>query len=52
MPNRSLLLLAAALALAGCGAIGNIDTAAMQTTNRVVGAPVNGPGNPPPPRAP
>lgn len=38
------------LGLAGCGAVGDIDTAAMQTTNRAVGAPVNGANNPPPPR--
>jgi hypothetical protein len=37
------------LALGACGAVGDIDTAAMQTTNRAVGAPPNGPGNPPPP---
>ncbi len=36
------------LAIAGCGAVGDIDTGAMRTTNRAVGAPVNGSGNPPP----
>jgi hypothetical protein len=41
--------LAALLALAGCGAVGDLDTAAMQTTNRAVGAPLNGPGDPPSP---
>ena len=52
MPDRSLrsaAVLAALLALAGCGAVGDIDTAAMRTTNRAVGAPANGPGNPPVP---
>ncbi len=29
--------------LSACAAVGNIDTAAMQTTNKAVGAPVNGP---------
>ena len=47
---RPLLALSALLALAACGAVGNLDTAAMQTTNKVAGAPINGPGNPPPPR--
>lgn len=37
----SLLCIAA---LSGCAAVGNLDTAAMQTTNKAVGAPVNGPG--------
>ena len=37
------------LTLAGCGTLGGIDTGAMQTTNRAVGAPLNGPGNPPSP---
>ena len=46
---RRLLPVAALLALAGCGTIGDIDTGAMQTTNRAVGAPLNGPGNPPSP---
>lgn len=43
------VLLVAMLALSACGAFGNLDTAAMQTTNKVAGAPVNGPGNPPSP---
>lgn len=43
---RTPVLLAAILSLAACGAVGNLDTAAMQTTNRAVGAPVNGPGTP------
>jgi len=47
--SQTLVLVAVLLALAGCGAVGDIDTAAMRTTNRAVGAPVNGPGNPPPP---
>ncbi len=52
MPQR-LLALAALLALAGCGAFGNVTTATMQGTNAVAGAPPNGaPGVPPPPRAP
>ncbi len=46
---RSSLAAALLLALAGCGAVGDIDTGAMQTTNRAVGAPLNGPGNPPSP---
>ena len=44
-----LLGAASLLALAGCGAVGDIDTGAMQTTNRAVGVPFNGPGNPPSP---
>lgn len=51
-PTVLAVLFGAALVLSGCGAVGRIDTAAMQTTNRAVGAPVNGPGNPPPPTAP
>ncbi|MBE7210067.1 MAG: hypothetical protein INR65_03540 [Gluconacetobacter diazotrophicus] len=47
--GRATLLGAALFGLAACGAVGDIDTAAMQTTNRAVGAPVNGPNNPPPP---
>ncbi|MCQ8239284.1 hypothetical protein [Rhizosaccharibacter radicis] len=47
-PARSLTLLIL-LAASGCGAVGDIDTGAMQTTNRLVGAPPNGPANPPPP---
>ena len=43
------ILLAAMLGLSACGAFGNLDTAAMQTTNKVAGTPVNGAGNPPPP---
>ena len=46
---RSSLAAALLLALAGCATGGDIDTGAMQTTNRAVGAPPNGPGNPPPP---
>ena len=46
---RRSLAVAILLALAGCGTVGDIDTGAMQTTNRAVGAPVNGPGNPPSP---
>lgn len=49
---RMLTLFAALLSLAACGAFGDLDTAAMQTTNRAVGAPLNGPANPPsPPRS-
>ncbi|MCQ8279798.1 hypothetical protein NFI95_15235 [Acetobacteraceae bacterium KSS8] len=29
--------------LSACATVGNLDTAAMQTTNRAMGAPVNGP---------
>ena len=47
--SRRLLATALLLALAGCGAVGDIDTGAMQTTNRAAGAPLNGPGNPPSP---
>ena len=47
--SRRFLVVATLLALAGCGTIGDIDTGAMQTTNRAVGAPLNGPGNPPSP---
>ncbi len=46
---RRFLAVAMLLALAGCGTVGDIDTGAMQTTNRAVGAPLNGPGNPPSP---
>lgn len=46
---RMPVIVAVLLVLSGCGAVGDIDTAAMQTTNRVVGAPLNGPGNPPSP---
>ncbi len=46
---RRCLAVAMLLALAGCGTVGDIDTGAMQTTNRAVGAPLNGPGNPPSP---
>ena len=47
--SRRFLVVAALLAPAGCGTVGNIDTGAMQTTNRAVGAPLDGPGNPPSP---
>ena len=43
---RSIFAVALLLALASCGAVGDIDTGAMQTTNRAVGAPLNGPGDP------
>lgn len=52
MPRCSMkatITLLALLSLTACGAIGDLDTAAMQTTNRAVGAPINGPGNPPSP---
>ncbi len=48
---RSLSVAALLLAVAGCGTVGDIDTGAMQTTNRAVGAPLNGPGNPPSPHS-
>lgn len=42
MPTR-LLVLMMLTGLSACAAVGNVDTAVMQTTNRAVGAPVNGP---------